>query len=133
MINAWEIVAVVFKNGSATLLARVEGWDKALIVPENIASIAYSVYRLGTKDDNPWTPVDGHVDQAIEPAAALYAVPQLDDLWGDVDQVGYNFRHTLDVSAAAAFPDHAARYLVVVTLTPVTGQPIQVRWRLSAI
>lgn len=133
MNNARDTIAVVFKDDSATLLARVEGWDAALIVPEDVAGISYSVYRLGTKDEDPWTPVTGHVDQAIEPAAALYAVPRLDDLWGHIDQVGYNFRHTLDVSAAAAFPDHAARYLVVVTLTPVTGQPIQVRWRLSAI
>lgn len=133
MNNAWEIVAVVFKNDSATLLARVEGWDKALIVPENIAAVSYSVYRLGTRDEDPWTAVTGHIDKPIDPAAAVLAAPQLDDLWGDIDQVGYNFRHTLDVSAAPAFPDHAARYLVVVTITPLTGQPIQVRWRLSAI
>ncbi len=50
-----------------------------------------------------------------------------------VDQIGYNFRHVLDVTSHPAFPTAGRHYLVEFSLRPVRGQVILVRFRLYAI
>ncbi len=127
-----DIYGTAFKNGSATLLARVVGADGAPIVSADLSAIRYSVYLLDDQDPDSRTPVTGHAGAVMPVADTVLDALQQDALW-TVDQVGYNFRHVLDVSAAPAFSIAGRRYLVEFQLTPRCGQVILVRFRLNVI
>jgi len=132
MAEACDIQGVVFKNGSATLLARVVGADAAAVVQADVASAKYTVYLLDDTDADHETPVDSHEDVSLTVAECIYNELETDDLW-DVDSIGYNFRHVLDVSSNPAFAIAGRSYRVVVLLTPNAGQVILVRFRVHAI
>jgi len=134
MASAHDVYGAVFKNGTATLMARVVGDDAQPIVPDDIDTAEYSVYLLDDRDPDSRTAVAGHENVTLNPGDILFGDLQIDDLW-EVDDVGYNFRHTLDVSAHAAFPTAYERYqyLVEFRLTPVSGQVILVRFRVKPI
>lgn len=132
MPNAADIRGQVFRDGSATLLARVVGGDGAALIQSDITAISYTIYLVDQSDSNLLETVDGHEDVEVAPADALFDVPQLDSLW-TVDSVGYNLRHELDLSAGAAFPHAGRMYLIVFKLTPTVGPVILVRFRLAAI
>lgn len=132
MPNARDIPGTVFKNGSCTLLARVVGADGRPIVRADVASAQYTVYLLDETDADAGMPVAGHVDVSLEVAGLLYDALQKDALW-DVDDVGYNFKHMLDVSAHPAFAAAGSTYRIVFELTPASGQVVLVRFRVHAI
>jgi len=133
MADASDIHGVVFKNGSATLLARVVGAGGAAITQATISAIKYTIYLLDANDPDAGTAVDGHTDVAVSPVSSvIFDALQTDDLW-DVDATGYNFKHVLDVSANQAFAKAGRTYRVVFALTPTSGQVILVRFRVQAI
>jgi len=132
MADASDIHGVVFKNGSATLLARVVGAGGAAITQATISAIKYTVYLLDENDPDAGTALDGHTDVAVDKATAIFDALQTDDIW-DVDGTGYNFKHVLDVSANQAFAKAGRTYRVVFELTPTSGQVILVRFRVQAI
>ena len=132
MPEATDIHGTVFKNGSATLLARIVGAGGTNITQADIGSVAYTVFLLDDQDPDARTAITGHDHVALNVAAVVLNALGTDPLW-TVDAVGYNFRHVLDVSAHAAFAVAGRRYLVEYRLTPVVGQVIVVRFRLNAI
>jgi len=131
MPEAKDIYGTAFKNGSVTAIARVTGANAAPIVVADISAVRYSLFLLGDDPDSR-QPVAGHVDVLLSPAAVLFDSLQLDPLW-TVDSLGYNFRHTLDVNTHNAFAIGGRTYLLEYRLTPATGQPIIVRFRIYAI
>ncbi len=132
MTSALEVYSTVFKNGSATMLARVVGADAQPIVRADIASATYSVFLLAGDDPDSRTAVTGHADVSLTVADVIFDTLQTDDLW-TVDQTGYNFRHVLDVSAEEAFAVAGRTYLIEYRLTPVAGQVIVMRFRVNVI
>jgi len=132
MPNASDVHGVVFKHGSATLLARVVGADGAPITQADVASAQYTAYLLDESDPDAATAVAGHTDASVDVASLVYDDLQNDDLW-DVDDVGYNVKHVLDVSSDQVFTIAGRIYRVVFELTPASGQVILVRFRLHAI
>ena len=129
-----ELFGVVFKNASCVLLARVVGPDNSTpIVQSDIASAKYTVYLIDPHDADDDTPVEGHTDVALTVSAVIFNDLQTDDLWGETDDAGYNFKLVLDVSAKQAFSAAGREYRIVVSLTPNSGQVIPVRFRVSAI
>ena len=132
MADASDIHGVVFKNGSATLLARIVGSDGSLVTQAQIASADYTVYLLDENDPDAGTPVTGHADVALGVNLLIYDSLQNDDLW-DVDALGYNFKHVLDISVHEAFATAGRSYRIVFRLTPTSGQVILVRFRVHAI
>lgn len=132
MVDASDIHGVVFKNGSATLLARVVGADGSPVTPAQIASAAYTVWLLDENDADSGTAVAGHTDVPLEVASLVCEGLQNDAIW-DVDQTGYNFKHVLDVSADPAFAVAGRSYRIVFRLVPVASQVILVRFRVHAI
>ena len=132
MADASDIHGVVFKNGSATFLARVVGAQGTPVTQANVASAKYTAYLLDENDPDTATAVAGHTNVAVDVASLIYDSLQNDDLW-DVDQTGYNFKHVLDVSADQAFTTAGRTYRVVFELTPTSGQVILVRFRVHAI
>ncbi|NQU23631.1 MAG: hypothetical protein HQ567_20300 [Candidatus Nealsonbacteria bacterium] len=132
MADAADIHGTAFKNGSATLLARVVGADGAPITQADVASASYSVYLLDDRDADARAAVTGHDGVALSVASIVFNSLQTDSLW-TVDATGYNFRHVLDASANQALPTAGRRYLVEFTLTPNSGQVILVRFRVNVI
>lgn len=132
MADASDVHGAVFKNGSATLLARVVGAGGTPVTQADVASARYSVYLLDDNDPDAATPVAGHTAVAVDVASLIHDSLQVDDLW-DVDDTGYNFKHVLDVSAQQAFAVAGRSYRVVFELVPAAGQIILVRFRVHAI
>jgi hypothetical protein len=132
MPDASDIHGTVFKNGSATLLARVVGADGVAITQATLSEAKYTVYELDEHDPDIATPIDGHDEVPVVIADTIFDALQQDALW-DVDDTGYNFKHVLDVSSDQAFATAGTAYRVVVELTPTAGQVILVRFRVHAI
>lgn len=132
MADACEIYGEVFKNGSVALLARVVGRDGSPVLGAGIVSARYTVCLLDDQDPDIAVPVTAHANIAVNVTSLLYDSFQRDELW-NVDEIGYNFKHLLDVSAHQAFTIAGRNYGVVFTLTPASGQIILVRFRLHAI
>ena len=128
MADAVEITGTVFKDGSATLMARVIGADAAAVLQADIDSISYTIYLLDQADPDTATPVDGHEDVACAVADTIHDTLQDDDRW-TLDAIGYNFRHVLAVAAHAAFATAGRNYRIVFTLTPAAGEVVLVRFR----
>ncbi len=122
----------MFKGGTAALRARVVGNAGAPIVQADIAQITYSIYLLDDDDADRRDAVAGHDAVSLEVAATVSNQLQVNAVW-TIDAIGYNFRHTPDVSAAAAFPTAGRRYLIEYRLVPAAGQVILVRFRVNAI
>ncbi len=132
MAEASDIFGTVFKNGSATLLARVVGAGGIPVTQADVASAKYTLYLVDESDPDTVTPVTGHAEVALDVASLVYDSLQNDDLWNE-DDTGYNFKHVLDVSTHQAFSTAGRHYRAVFTLTPTSGQVILVRFRLHAI
>ena len=132
MADAQDIHGTVFKNGSATLLARVVGADGSPVTQSDVASAKYTVTLLDESDPDAATPVTGHTDVAVAVASLIYDTLQNDDLW-DVDDTGYNLKHVLDVSANQAFATAGRSYRITFELVPTSGQVILVRFRVHVI
>jgi hypothetical protein len=132
MADASDVHGVVFKNGSATFLARVVGAQGTPITQANTASAKYTAYLLDENDPDAGAAITGHTSVAVGVASLIFDSLQTDDLW-DVDATGYNFKHVLDVSGNQAFATAGRTYRVVFELTPTSGQVILVRFRVHAI
>jgi hypothetical protein len=132
MADASDVHGVVFKNGSATFLARVVGAQGTPITQANTASAKYTAYLLDENDPDAGAAITGHTSVAVGVASLIFDSLQTDDLW-DVDATGYNFKHVLDVSGNQAFAAAGRTYRVVFELTPTSGQVILVRFRVHAI
>jgi len=132
MPSATDIHGQVFRDGSATLLARAVGGTGSPLVQADVASAQYTVYLLDEKNPDTWTPVTGHTNVSVPIDALIFDTLQTDNLW-TVDATGYNFRHVLDVSAQPAFAIAGQSYLIVFELTPTIGQVILLRFRLKSI
>jgi hypothetical protein len=132
MAEAQDVHGTVFKNGSATFLARVVGADGMLVTRAQISAVTYSVFLLDDQDPDSQAAVTGHggVELAVEDV--LYDTLQHDNLWTK-DATGYNFKHVLDVSEHPAFAAAGRSYRVQFALTPTSGQVILVRFRVHAI
>lgn len=134
-MNARDTAGVVYKNGSVTMMRRVTGNDAANIVQADISSGVYTAYLLADNAPDTQTAVTNHTAIAIVVADTIFDTLQttaLDAAWTE-DTTGYNFRHILDVSANQAFTIAGRTYRVIFTLTPASGQVIEVRFRLAVI
>ena len=132
MTEAIDIHGTAFKNGSITLLARVVDGNGDNVVPAEVSAVGYTVYLLNDRDADDRIAIDGHAEVNLSVAEVVFAALQTDSLW-TVDAVGYNFRHSLDVSAHQAFAIAGRRYLVEYRLTPAVGQVILARFRINVI
>ena len=132
MADAQDVHGIVFKNGTATCLARVVGADAANITQSDIDTITYSIYMLNDQNADTRADVTGHTAVELVVADTIFDTLQTDDIW-TVDDTGYNFKHEIDISENEAFAIAGREYLIEFSLTPTTGQLILVRFRTGAI
>jgi hypothetical protein len=132
MPQASDIHGTAFKNGSAVLMARIVDSAGDYVQQSALASIEYSVYELDPCRPDNLTVVAGHDGQLLDVADVIFNALQTGGLW-TVDQVGYNFRHEIDVGTAEAFPKAGVQYQVRYELVPTAGQKTIVRFQLRVI
>jgi hypothetical protein len=132
MSQANDIFGTAFKNGTAVLMARIVDAAGANVLQAGIAAIEYAVYELDPCRPNNLAAVAGHDGVSLTVANVIYNSLQTGGLW-TVDEVGYNFRHEIDVSTAEAFPKAGTQYQVRYELTPTMGQKTIVRFQLRVI
>lgn len=129
---AKDIQGTVFRQGTAVLLARVVDVQAEPITRASVASARYTVFALEADRPESLIAVSGHEDAALDVEAILFDSLQTGGGW-TADEVGYNFRHELDVSAAEAFLEAGRQYQVRYELLPVSGQKIVFRFLLTCI
>jgi hypothetical protein len=129
---AKDILGTVFKNGSAILMARVVDAAGADVQQSGIAAVEYSIYELDSCRPDNFVPVVGHDAVSLDVEDVIFNSLQTGGLW-TADEVGYNFRHQIDVTEAEAFAKAGVQYQVRYQLTPTSGQKTIVRFRLRAI
>ncbi len=132
MANAKDIQGTVFRNGTAVLLARIVDGHADAVNQASLASGSYTIFALTQDHPQVLTVVEGHEDVALDVEVVIFNSLQTDNGW-TVDEVGYNFRHELDVSAEEAFSEAGRVYQVRYELVPVTGQKIVFRFQLRCI
>lgn len=123
---------IVATHGSATLLARIVGWDAVAITQVDIASIAYTAYLQDAADPTVRTAISGHQAVAVPAASAIFDAIQTDSRW-TADATGYNFRHTPPITANVLAGTPARQIVIEYTLTPATGEPIVVPFLLRTL
>ena len=127
-----DIYGTVDKGGTTTCLARIVGEDAAAVNQSTISTATYSVFLLDESDPDERTAVAGHNGVSLAVSSIIFDALQTDDRW-TVDDTGYNFRHTIDVSANNAFSVAGRNYLVEYRLVPAAGQVIIARFRLNCV
>ena len=132
MPNAKDIYGTAFKNGSAILMARIVDSSGQNVQQSGIDLIEYSIFELDPCRPDNLTVVAGHDGVSLDVADVVFNSLQVGGLW-TVDEVGYNFRHEIDVSAAEAFPKAGVQYQVRYELVPTSGQKTIVRFQLRVI
>lgn len=127
-----EIYGSTFAGTSVVLMARVAFADGTLVAPEDVESVTYGVAEIDPCGLTAPVDVEGHAGVALDAGQVLSAT-LLDDAPWDVDEVGFNFRHEVDVTEAPAFVTAGRRYRVQYVLMPTDGQPIVVRFVIEAL
>jgi hypothetical protein len=132
MPQANDIYGTAFKNGSAVLMARIVDSAGVVVQPSGIDEIEYSVLELDPCRPDVQTVVAGHDGVALDVGDVIFDSLQTGGLW-TVDEVGYNFRHEIDVSQDEALPKAGAQYQVRYQFSPTDGQRTIVRFQLRVI
>lgn len=132
MAIATDIRGTVFKNGPAVLMGRIVGSDGQSVTTSDIAAVHYSVLEVDHSSHDYLSPIDGHDNVELDVDDVFYDSLQTGGPWA-VDDVGYNFRHDLDVSTDDAFPNAGVDYQVRYQVTPVAGQKIVFRYLVRCI
>lgn len=127
-----EIYGSTFVGASVVLMARVAFADGTLVATEDIDSVTYSVAEIDPCGLAAPVAVEGHADEALD-AEQVLSASLLDDPPWDVDEVGFNFRHEIDVTDSPAFVTAGRSYRIEYVLTPTDGQPIVVRFVIEAL
>lgn len=106
--------------------ARIENLENgAFLSPGAVSSIHYTVYPLGTIDNQRKEPVSGH--RRIEvPLSVLTEGCRTSAVF----PTGYNFRHAPDCRTRPIFPT-VGKYEVFYTLALTGANPIQLSYRFS--
>jgi hypothetical protein len=113
-------------------MARIVDAAGANVQQAGIAAIEYSIYELDPCRPDVLVAVAGHDGASLTVASVIFNALQTGGLW-TVDDVGYNFRHEINVSTNEAFPKAGGQYQVRYELTPASGQKTIVRFQLRVI
>jgi len=119
--------SVVLPAGSTrAFMARVVADDGVTpLVQADVSAVAYTISDVSASLAEA---VTGHDAQALAVASVIFDTLQSGAPW-TTDAAGYNFRFSPSIAENAAFPDWGTTYLLVVTLTRNSGDPIVFAWR----
>ena len=132
MPQANDIFGSAFKNGSAVLMARIVDSAGVVVQPSGVDEIEYSVFELDPCRPDVLSVVAGHDGVALDVGDVVFNSLQTGGLW-TVDEVGYNFRHEIDVSEDEAFPKAGTQYQIRYQISPTNGQKTIIRFQIRVI
>ena len=132
MAVAKDIQGTVFKDATATFMARVESSAGVNLDQVAVATIQYTISEISLVDPGVQRAIIGHENVLLDKMAVIYDVLQNDSTW-TVDATGYNFRHEIDVSQHEAFSQAGEVYQVRYEIVPVVGQKIVFRFCVRCI
>ncbi len=132
MTVAKDIQGTVFKDATATFMARVESSAGVNLDQAAVATIQYTIREISLVDPGVQRAIIGHENVLLDKTAVIYDVLQNDSTW-TVDATGYNFRHEIDVSQHEAFSQAGEVYQVRYEIVPVVGQKIVFRFCVRCI
>jgi hypothetical protein len=132
MTVARDVLGTVFQNSSAVFLARIENVQGVPLTQASLQAAGYSIWALVPDEPNAPVAVAGQANVPLSVEEVIFNTLQNDAAW-TVDEVGYNFRHELDVSEHEAFTEVWRTYQVRYELLPVTGQKIVLRFQVRCI
>ncbi len=134
-----DVSGEVPQGGSPILTRRVVGNSGTAITQASLTSIAYSVYTFDL-DTKVRTVVANHSAVSINKTDVIFDTLQTDIFWRNADGQlldptdGYNFRHQVPhLVTTTTFATAGTVYLVEYTLTPVSGEPILLRFLLTCV
>ena len=130
-----HVLGWVRKGNTVHCMGRIIGWTAAAITQATISTITYSVFALDPDDEDSETVQEGHEDVSVTIASAVYDTYQTGGAWTEAggDATGYNFAHTVPIAVYPAFPVRGVDYLIRFSLTPTSGQVIDVPFRVNAV
>jgi hypothetical protein len=132
MPHAQDIYGTAFKNGSAVFLARIVDSAGVVVQQSGVSAISYSVFELDPCRPDVLAVVAGHDGVSLAVSDVVFNSLQTGGLW-TVDEVGYNFRHEMDISGDEAFPKAGTSYQVRYEISPVSGQKTIVRFQVRVV
>ena len=127
MSEANGTCGAALKNGSAVLMARIVDGIGEVIRRTDIDAVQYSIHEIEGRQLDRDAVVSGHDAVVLDVDDVFFDSLQTGGLW-TMDDVGYNFRHEIDLSRERAFPNAGARYQIRYELTPASGEKTIVRF-----
>jgi len=126
----------VVRGSTICCMARVVDTESsAYITQANVSTVTYTITLLDEDypdDPNNDSAVSGHSAVALTKTACVYDTLQTGAPWTK-DSTGFNFKHVIDVSTNPAFAIAGRSYRVQVTITPVSGQRIDIPFKAEVI
>lgn len=129
-LSATDIYYQTFAGSTIGLYAHVLDWDGTNLLQADVSSIAYTIYKPDpTKPNDPEARVVlvGHVAVVLDKTAVVWDTLQTDAWASD-----WNCKIIPSIATAAPFADVGTTYTVEVTFTMASGEPIPVRFRVTA-
>jgi len=116
---------------SIVLFARIQDSQTSLPLTEaNVSSVKYTCYRVKTTwGTQTRTPVNGHNDVTIPTDVVKNALVTTDPRWTK-DQTGYNVLYEPTTTQTPIFPE-PGQYLIVLTITPTSGNPAPIHYEVT--
>jgi hypothetical protein len=130
MQSAKEKSRTVLENGAAILMARLVDASGTPIQPATVRAIDCTIYEIDPCWPHGLTLVTGYDAVHVAVANVVFASLQIDELW-TVDDLGYNFRHEINVDGPQRFPKTGFQYQVRYRVTDINGGRTIVRFTTS--
>jgi hypothetical protein len=132
MLSTTESYGAVIAGSSATLFARVVLASGVALTEEEVAEVTYRIVERDPCKILADIDVPGHSGVGLTPGEVFTSALQTTGGW-DVDSVGYNFRHEIDVLAAPVFTVPGRRYAVEYRILPNGQQPFVIRFLIEVL
>ncbi len=132
MQSAKEKSRTLCENSTAILMARLVDASGTPIQPATVRAIDCTIYEIDPCWPHGLTLVTGYDVVYVAVAIVVFDSLQTDELW-TVDDVGYNFRHEVNVGSNHRFPKLGFQYQVRYRLTDSNGERTIVRFIISSL
>ena len=129
---AMSICSKEVGRGLAVLMARIVDSDGVAIRPSDVSAIEYSVYELDPFWPEQLSVMRGHRAVRLDVGDVLFDSLQVGRCWG-IDDVGYNFRHEIQLVQERPVSNAEYGYEVLYQLTLCNGRRTSVRFKLRSL
>jgi hypothetical protein len=120
---------VAVPNETVILMARIVDRTGNPIRRDHVSAMEYSIYELDQFWPHILTLLPGQKAIPLQVERVLWDMPHVDGFWL-VDEVGYNFRHVLELGLDGAVSERGRHYEVRYQIASIGGQITVLRFQL---